>query len=125
MENKLIKIETTDKEINNIQELVSGCDSAVITYGVDKEYNVYKVVSFFVQTPRSIHEFEDLSAAHVRILADNPKMALTKGYDYKVQGEKVKKCCRDYFKILLRSLLGFVKDDSTHDLRYKYEQKVS
>lgn len=125
MENKLIKIEAADREIQEVHELISGCDSAVITYGVDKDYNVHKVVSFFVQTPRSVHEFEDLGAAHTRLLADDPSMALLKNYDYKIQGQKIKKCSRDYFKVLLRTLLGFVKDNSTHDLRYKYEQKFN
>ena len=123
MENKLIEIGKEEKEVRDVLDLIAGCDSATMTYGVDKNYNVTKVVSFFVRTPYSIHEFEDLGAAHTRVLATNPSMSLLKQYDFKVEGRKIKRCCRDYVKVLLRTLSGFVKDKETYDMRHKYEQK--
>lgn len=123
MKNKLIEIGKEEKEVRDVLDLIAGCDSATMTYGVDKNYNVTKVVSFFVRTPYSIHEFEDLGAAHTRVLATNPSMSLLKQYDFKVEGRKIKRCCRDYVKVLLRTLSGFVKDKETYDMRHKYEQK--
>lgn len=123
MESKLIEIGKEEKEVRDVLDLIAGCDSATMTYGVDKNYNVTKVVSFFIRTPYSIHEFEDLGAAHTRVLATNPSMSLLKQYDFKVEGRKIKRCCRDYVKVLLRTLSGFVKDKETYDMRHKYEQK--
>lgn len=125
MENKLIKIEAEETEVKDVLDLIAGCDSAAMTYGVDKNYNVTKVVSFFIRTPYSIQEFEELGAAHTRLLATNPSMSLLKQYDFKVEGKKIKRCCRDYVKILIRTLFGFVKDKETHDLRHEYEQKMN
>lgn len=125
MENKLVKIQDKQEELQSIEEMVAGCDSAVITYGIDQDYNVHKVVTFFSRDIGAISQFEDYNAAHNKTLINNPKMALLKGFDYKIEGKNVKRCLREYYKLLIRTLSGFIKDEKTEDLRYKYEQKYN
>lgn len=124
MENKIAKIETNQEELSTIDEMIAGCDSAVVTYGVDQDYNVHKVVTLFCRTSGTIYQFEQFAAEHSNTLTMNPKMALSKSMDFKIDGKKVKKyTTRDYFKRLYRTLIGFIKDKETKDLRYEYEQK--
>lgn len=123
MENQLVKIQDKQEELQSIEEMVAGCDSAVVTYGVDKNYNVHKVVTLFSREIGTIYQFEEYRAAHSKTLAMHPQLALVKGIDYKIEGKKVKRYSRDYFKQLFRTLFGFVKDGQTQDLRYMYEQK--
>lgn len=122
MKNEITKLENSEVEITSLDEMIAGCDSAVVTYGVDKDYNVHKVVTLFSRVPMTIYQFEKLSASHGEMLAFDPKMALSKGFDYKIEGKKVHKYSRSYFKQLYRTLIGFIKDKDTNDLRYMYEQ---
>ena len=122
MENQIIKVDKTREEFHTLEEMIAGCDSAVVTYGLDKDYNIHKVVTLFCRTSYSIHEFEDHGGAHNKILANNPNMALVKNWDYTINGKKAKRCLRDYYKVLFRTLCGFIKDKRTRDLRHIYEK---
>lgn len=121
MKNEITKLENSEVEITSLDEMIAGCDSAVVTYGVDKDYNVHKVVTIFQRSSRDVYQFEEFGASHTKTLGMNPQMTLVKGFDFKVEGKRVRNLGRGYFKQLLRTLIGFVKDDTTQDLRDIYE----
>lgn len=122
METQIIKVEEKQNELTTIEEIIAGCDSAVVTYGLDKDLKIHKAVTFFSKTSPWIYEFEEYGGAHNKTLAMNPKIALAQSWDYKIQGKIVKRIKRFYHKVLFRTLSGFVKDEFTHDLRDMYEK---
>lgn len=123
MNNQLIKLEPSQEELQSIEQMIGGCDSAVVTYAVDKDYNVHKAVTLFTRTSSWIYQFENYSAEHNRTLAENPNICLTKTYNYTIKNKQLKMIGRDYNRVLFRDLNGFVCDEFTHDLRKKYANR--
>lgn len=122
MESQLVKLETGKEEAIKLDDAIKGCDSAIITYGVDTNYNIHKITSVFTRNQLSISEYEELGIAHREALVLNPKMALIKEIHYKIQDGNLIKCSRDYTATLIRTLPGYVVSGNVVDVRNKYEQ---
>lgn len=118
MNNEIIKIDSDNKEITTVEELVDGCKNAIVTFYADKNYRMHKIVTFSEE--KEFWKLEELSAAINKKLAKREDICVSKSFLYNVEGLTVKKASPRFFTMLYRTLLGFMTDNFTHDLRHLY-----
>lgn len=104
-----------DNKISSFDALIDGCTVAAVSYYVDKNYEMRKVIVLSEESEFWL--IEDLLARMGDHLHKREEVCVTKNFIYDIMGKYVKRWAGRFFTVYHRTLSGFVVDEFTHDAR--------
>jgi len=101
----------------NIQEMTSGCNTAIVSYGLDENMKPCKMVILFNN--------QDLNAETVQsgansIMLRNGNISIAKNFMYIFRNGMFKRACGEFFAILYKNIFGYIPNGNIHDCRSQY-----
>ena len=91
-------------EVHEINDLVEDCDMVIVTYGLDKNMKMCKVVSFFNNNDI---QFEEVSASHGSMMKGSGMISLFRSFLYSFKNNLLKQLDISFWAVLLKDIPGF------------------
>lgn len=105
-------------EFRNIDEMVSGCDEAMVTMALNDRGKLCKVVILYSSEN---FDSEMVGIGVASIIKRSKGICVFKKFVYSIYGIAVKRLKINYWAVLLKDFPGFIPGPFTHDCRTKYE----
>lgn len=102
------------QEFNSIKDVIEGCDEIVITYALNDEMKLCKIVTLY-----NSREFgEDYIQCGIgETMKAQKDISLFRSIRYYIKDKIIKCSSRLNFAVLLKTVPGFVPGENVHDCR--------
>lgn len=119
MDIKDIKLDIDCKDFNTVQEMLEGCDFAMVNYALTDDMKLIRTVTFFNNQE---HNMESISASCNYFCQSQGNISISKIVMYKIFSfSKIKKSGIEFYSMLWKTITGFIPGHRTHDCR-KYKR---
>lgn len=109
-----------NKEFNNVNEMVDGCNQAIVTWALNGKGKLCKIVVMYSTNDFSL---ETATVGASSIIKESRDISLFKHFIYSVRNSLVKRLVHiDYWAVLLKTIPGFTPGTNVHDCRTKKER---
>lgn len=100
-------------ECNDINDLIAGCNAAMVNYALSDRGKIIRVITFFNTKDSNL---ENISASHNYLCKNEYKFIISKNFMYTIKSfSNIKKSCIDFWAMLWKKVEGFTPPECTHD----------